>query len=78
MPFNLAKASMSAALTLIIYKPLSAGLKRAKLLPLAKEQNYRFGVRSVIVTVCGLIIIALALTVFLVFLNGNFELVAQR
>ncbi|MBR5922907.1 MAG: ECF transporter S component, partial [Clostridia bacterium] len=45
LPFNLTKASLSAAITLIIYKPLSTALKRAKLLPRDGE-SYRFNLRS--------------------------------
>ena len=74
LPFNLTKASLSAAITLVIYKPLSTALKKAKLLP-AGESDYRFNMRSVIITVCAAIVIITAVLVLLLYLGGNFQII---
>lgn len=75
LPFNLTKASLSAAVTLIIYKPLSTALKRTNLLPHTDGQDYRFNTRSVILTVCAAIVIIIAILVLLLYLNGSFEII---
>ena len=74
LPFNLTKASLSAGITLIIYKPLSATLKRTNLLP-ADGQSYRFNMRSVIITVCAAVVIVIAVLVLILYLNGSFEII---
>ena len=75
LPFNLAKASMSAAIALVIYKPLSSGLKKANLLPGYSGEKYRFNMRSVIITVCAVLVIVCAALVLFLYLNGSFEFV---
>ena len=46
LPFNLLKAGLNSALTLLIYKPVSRALRRAKLLPPSPEtgKTFRWGV----------------------------------
>ncbi|MBR0466120.1 MAG: ECF transporter S component [Clostridia bacterium] len=73
LPFNLIKASMNAAITLVIYKPLSSGLKRANLLP-RDNKKYRFDLRSAIITVCAVIVIVIAVLVLVLYLGGNLEI----
>lgn len=75
LPFNLAKSSMSAAIALIIYKPLSSGLKKANLLPGHSGEKYRFTLRSIIVTVCAVLVIIFAVLVLFLYLNGTFEFI---
>ena len=74
LPFNLAKSAMSAAIALIIYKPLSSSLKRAGLLP-SDGQVYRFNIRSAIITVCAVIVIVLAALVLFLYLDGTFQFI---
>lgn len=74
LPFNLTKASLSAAIALVIYKPLSTALKKAKLLP-AGESDYHFNMRSVIITVCAAIVIITAVLVLLLYLGGSFQII---
>ena len=77
LPFNLTKASLSAAIALMIYKPLSSALKRAHLLPNAGG-GYRFNLRSVIITVCSVIVIVIAVLVLILYLGGSFEIFASK
>ena len=37
LPFNLLKGGLNSALTLLLYKPISAALRKARLMPAAKE-----------------------------------------
>lgn len=78
LPFNLAKSALNAAIALIIYKPLSSALKRAKLLPDNDEKKYRFTMRSAIITVCAAVVIILAALVLFLYLNGSFEIIRSK
>lgn len=83
LPFNLTKATMNAALILVLYKPVSNVLKAARMLPqtkknnegtdedLQKEKKREHLKFSVIVTVIGLTVVAICLFVFFVVLHGN-------
>lgn len=75
LPFNLAKAAMSAAIALIIYKPLSSGLKRAGILPKTEGQGYRFNLRSALISAFAVLIIIIAILVLFLYLDGSFELI---
>jgi riboflavin transporter FmnP len=85
LPFNLTKATMNAALVLIVYKPVSNVLKSARMLPqspkkapaddadaenIKKRENVKF---SLVITAIGLVIVAVCLVVFFVVLNGSFS-----
>ena len=67
-PFNLVKASLNAALVLILYKPLSEVLKKTGLLPkkaggAEQEKTGKVWVRYLLVSLCAIVIIALSLCV---------------
>ena len=77
LPFNLTKATLNAALVLILYKPASTALKSTKVLPSNNtneidgsqaKKNLKF---SLVVTVVGIIIAAICFFVFFVLLHGN-------
>ena len=83
LPFNLTKALLNAAIVLILYKPVSTAMKAAKVLPrssivlsegesaeAAKKKTLKF---SLIVSAVALVIAAVCLIVFFIFLNGNVE-----
>lgn len=83
LPFNMTKALLNAAIVLILYKPVSTAMKAAKVLPRsnsalsegesaenAKKKTLKF---SLIVSAVALVIAAVCLIVFFVFLNGNVE-----
>ena len=83
LPFNLTKATMNGALVLILYKPISNVLKAARMLPqtkrvaegtdedIQKEKKREHLKFSLVVTVVGLVVVALCLFVFFVLLKGN-------
>jgi riboflavin transporter FmnP len=65
MPFNFAKALMNAALTMIVYKPVSVALKRAGLVR-GGTAELRFNRQSVIMLVFGAVTLAAAITIFVI------------
>ena len=72
LPFNLTKALLNAGLVLVLYKPISTALKKARLMR-GNVGTMQFDRKSVAVLVGGLLIIALCAVVFFVFLNGSVE-----
>lgn len=69
LPFNITKGIVNAAITMIIYKPITSALRRARLLPAstAAVDKKKF----VLISVCSVIVLAVML-IFLVFvLKGN-------
>lgn len=73
LPFNLTKAVLNAAVTLLIYKPFTVAMRKARLLPERPNSNYKFGLKSVILIVSAVIVIVFALLFFVLYLNGSFE-----
>lgn len=65
LPFNLLKAFINAALTMLLYKPVSIALRKARLLPQVTQQSSKkrsFGIALVSLAVlitCILLILAL-------------------
>ncbi len=87
-PFNLVKSTLNAALVLVLYKPASTAMKAARVLPSGKradpielseeakaEKRKKNLLFSLVVTLVGLLIIALCIVVFMVFMNGDFDLI---
>ena len=84
LPFNLTKALLNAAIVLVLYKPASIAMKAAKVLPSkalpqteaatedVKERKKKNLTFSLVVTAIGLLIAALCVVVFVVFLDGSF------
>ena len=64
LPFNFAKALMNAAITMLIYKPVSIAMKRAKLI--SGKMDAKFNRQSVIMLIVGVVTLAAAVTVFLI------------
>jgi riboflavin transporter FmnP len=87
LPFNLTKATLNAALVLILYKPASIAMKATRVLPPSavnlstqshedtKERRKRNLKFSLIVSAAGLVVAVLCIVVFFVFLGGSFELI---
>lgn len=73
LPFNLTKAVLNAALTMVIYKPFTAAMRKTKLLPENKNQGYKFGVKTVLLIISAVIVIVLAMLFFTLYLDGTFE-----
>ncbi len=69
LPFNLVKAVLNAALTLIFYKPISTALKSAKLIP--GEANYTMNTKSIAVLISGIVIVIACFIIIFVVLGGT-------
>lgn len=72
LPFNLTKAVLNGALLLLIYKPFTSALRKMGLVPKSSNSNYKFGIKSVIMIVLSLVVVALTLTFFVLYLEGSF------
>ena len=64
LPFNFAKALMNAAITMLIYKPVSTAMKRAKLIQ--GKMDTKFNKQSVIMLIIGAVTLAAAITIFII------------
>ncbi len=84
LPFNLVKAFLNAAISLVLYKPISKALKVSKVLGSKvtddrselpddekKKKNIWF---SVMITAVGIAIIALCVVIFIFFMDAKIEL----
>ncbi len=67
MPFNLAKALMNSAIVMLIYKPVSVAMKRAKLID--GRVDLRFTRQSAIMLTVGGLTLALAAIIFMVLIK---------
>ncbi len=83
LPFNAVKGAVNAALVLILYKPVHQALLAAKIVPKSfvadsqpapdpAEKKKRI-LRSVCVTVCGLLLLTVVLILFVTLLHGGFS-----
>ena len=71
LPFNLTKAMMNAGLVLVLYKPVSVALKKARVLK-GGPDHFAFDKKTLAVLIGGIALIALCVVIFLVGLHGNF------
>lgn len=74
LPFNLTKATLNCSLVMIIYKPISTALARAGAIKKTSSLNsagYRFGGKTLAVTLGALAILAICLVIFFVVLNAE-------
>ncbi len=73
LPFNFTKATLNAAVVMIIYKPLSEALAKNGIIKKSKsgEGEYRFGKRTALVTVLSVLILVLSILVFFLVLDAK-------
>lgn len=85
LPFNAIKGTVNAALVLILYKPVRQAMQAAKLMPKSPaadgadtpaDKKNRI-LRSVCVTACGLLLLAVVLILFVTLLHGDFSWVGK-
>ena len=69
IPFNLLKAGLNTALTLLLYKPVNTALRRARLLPQAPESGAAGKRTSLGVTIAALVLLASCILLVLVFMK---------
>lgn len=74
LPFNVLKGALNAALTLIIYKPVSAAVKRftAASGEGIEAQKKRFSYKTAVVSTVAAIVICATVLVLLLVFNGKF------
>ena len=72
LPFNAVKGVFNASLVLLFYKPISGVMQRAGVLP-RSEHPFRLDVRTVLVTLCALLLVAGSLIVIFLVLGGGFS-----
>ena len=65
LPFNLFKSIMNASITLLVYKPFTTALRKARLVSGVENAKYKFGVRSVVLLIVSLLLLACAVCVML-------------
>lgn len=64
LPFNFAKSLMNAAITMLIYKPVSTAMKRAKLID--GKMDSKFNKQSVIMLIFGAVTLTVAIVTFII------------
>lgn len=73
LPFNFVKSLMNASVMLIIYKPVTALLKRIGLVK-ANESKYKFDLKALILTVVAVVILIASSIFTVLVLNGSIVL----
>ena len=63
LPFNLFKSILNASIMLLVYKPFTTTLKKAKLAGMGDSVNYKFSKKSLILTIVAILLIILAIVV---------------
>ena len=69
LPFNLFKGIVNASITMIIYKPITTALKKAKLLEISEKQTNTK--KFVIVSSVSIVTLVIIVLCILYLLNGN-------
>ena len=78
LPFNLIKSILNAAITFVIYKPVSQAFKAMHLIPKGNDE-FKLNKRTVIgLAIAGAVIIASVVLVFVIFDGSTFELVKSN
>lgn len=72
LPFNLIKATLNAAIVLVLYKPLSTALKKMHVIE-GKPDSFRFDRKTVLLIVIGLAVIVMCVLLLIFALNGQFQ-----
>ncbi len=73
LPFNVIKAVFNGALVLIIYKPVTQTLKKAKLINVGGADTYKFGFKSVLLLVISLIVLIAAVLYLVLKMGGGVD-----
>jgi len=76
LPFNLVKGVVNAAITMIIYKPITTALKKVGLSnnATAKTDLKKF----VPLAISALVLLAIAVVIILFALDGHFEIISKK
>lgn len=77
LPFNLIKGTVNAALTMIIYKPITSALKRTGLIKVSNA-NKTDVKKFVIISVISLVVLILAILAIILILNGKISIFGKN
>ncbi len=72
LPFNFIKSLMNGALVLVLYKPVSTALKKARAIE-GSVDKYKFDKTSLLLTVVGGAIVVACVVLFIVVMGGNIK-----
>lgn len=75
LPFNLTKASLNAALVMVLYKPISTAMKKARVTDTVGGEGYHVNRQSLIFTLVGLAVTVACVCVMIFVLDGSFSLI---
>ena len=74
LPFNLCKALINAAATVVIYKPIRGVLKRSGIVSNTVNHQSTNKIKTIITFIVATIIIIVTIIILIKFLNGNIEI----
>ena len=74
LPFNVIKAVFNGSLVLIIYKPFTMTLRKAKLLINESNHNYKFGFKSILLLVIAVTVLICAVLFLVLKMGGTVDL----
>lgn len=69
LPFNLLKAGLNAALTMLLYRPVSIGLRKSRLLPESKNPQAGGGKITIGVMLASALVLATLILLVLIFMG---------
>ncbi len=75
LPFNFVKASLIAGLVMVLYKPISLAMKKARITESVEGEGKMSPWKSIVFAVIGLSVIAVCIFVFIGLMDGSFSLV---
>lgn len=73
LPFNAIKAIFNGALVLLVYKPFTVTLRKAKLLQTEGNATYKFGFKSIMLAVVSLIVLVSAVLFLILKMGGSID-----
>lgn len=76
LPFNITKAVLNCAIVMLIYKPISDALRRAGFIKnrdIYSGKQYKLNLKTILVALISIAVIAAALLVFFLVLKANIE-----
>lgn len=74
LPFNLCKAILNAALTLMLYKPVTSLLKKLKILKTDNGNKYKLSTKSIVLFVFCFVAAVLSVLFILLGMEGTFSI----
>lgn len=75
LPFNFIKSLLNAAVTFVLYKPLTQALRSIRVIPKSSSSNFKGGKKTVVGYIISALLIAAAVAVLLIVFKGQFEMV---